>query len=1557
MKEFRARIVAELDTAELEQRLKKVLGKNYKLTIESTKAKEDINAFGDTITKTEKKTSSFGSTLKNALHIGSAAALVAKGISLIRTAANKAVETVKSLNQSLTDLRIVTNKGNVEATQIMDSYNAMGQKLGATTSEIADSGIAWLRQGKSISEANELITESTKLAKIGMLDNANATKYLTSALNGYRLESEQASSVVDKLSKLDSAAAITAGGLAEGMSQTASTANDLGISMDRLIGYLSTIGATTQGSMSSIGQALKTIFSRMSNVKLGKVEFTDDDGTTESLSDVESTLSKLGIKLRENNNEFRDFGSVLDEVGLKWTNYSSVQQAAITKAFAGVRQGENFRVLMNNYEQAIKYMNLSADSAGAAEEKFSAYTDSIEAKSKTLQAAFEGLATNSISDDTVKNIIEATTAMVKFVDETNLLKGVVTGGFTVGLIKGFTLLKTGISAASIKLNQFSAALKLVKSGNLGQAEIQQLAHLTADLSHNQLKAVLSSKALTAEQRIAILTAQGLSRSEAEAALSSMGLAAAEGTAAGATRTFSGALKGLWATIKANPIGVIFTAISAAAMVFQSYNDSVKQMQENAVNALNETNEHIKNVESSLKAYYELDSSATDKEKTDALKAVIEQLNNKTTALKNATEAEEGYADAVKESAIADYEEAARTAKDSRITAQDKLNDNNWSLNSQGKTREIFGGNDDIYNDYIKPLIEASDKIYTRIVPATQAVEISYKSISGNAEEQARGYLEYYNALLEVQTRLRDKAEELGKDGDKILESESYKGLSAILNDETFKPAVDNYLNAYASEIYSRAIAENGIPETIADFNKLKSVMLEQAGDCTLLAKAVTDKLNSAYGNLANTAAETASKIENTNFTIDTETFKNQVKELADEINSITKAYDSLNGIVEDYNTNGNFTMGNLETLAELGDDYVNCLFNENGQLQLNKESFVNLAKAKVEDIRYSMLENAISQINALSKEDEAAAADDLADSTKTLTEKTLMLAAAQKLAEGVSPDKIKSIIDTYSHWNAVIDSVIDGLDHNTDATFNLKQASDKLKDSLNAEKDSLEQSKKALENQKKALETTKSGYENAMDSIKTLIDWTKKYITQTKEDEIKALENKRNAVDDNIAKQKELLQAERDRAKAEQEIADKQNTVAKDTLSAAVAGLDDSSAGRKAKKRADEKLTESRKDLTDYLSDYEYEQRIDELDKLKEENDKYYNSQIDSIKSFLDNEVALYKAACDMIDTDSGELYGYLFRYSQQYTTTTEAEFNHMWTSAQSAMQEYNSANLGTFDLMNNLQGRIYEVDTAIDTVADGISAYESRIQGVQDKLTNLSNAAVTAMNDIAAAIRAEDKWKEVQAYKPKWYYNWQGAKYNSIEENRDNAIADILHQISNKYGGVYPASASTIYGTIKHYATGTKSAKGGVSEIDENGEIETLMKKTPQGNYVIMDKGDKVFTKDQTDRLHQLSDMTEEELFGDYLKTQKMLKQFDFTDSTPYTALLSTIADSDSSPITNNFENIKNAVNNNVEIHNHIQGNIDNATLQKLDRQEKERYEKFKNQFMLEILREKNNI
>ena len=61
-----------------------------------------------------------------------------------------------------------------------------------------------------------------------------------------------------------------------------------------------------------------------------------------------------------------------------------------------------------------------------------------------------------------------------------------------------------------------------------------------------------------------------------------------------------------------------------------------------------------------------------------------------------------------------------------------------------------------------------------------------------------------------------------------------------------------------------------------------------------------------------------------------------------------------------------------------------------------------------------------------------------------------------------------------------------------------------------------------------------------------------------------------------------------------------------------------------------------------------------------------------------------------MIDSDTGTLYSNLWNnYVYPYTTQTRAEYNHMWNSAQTALQQYGSAHQGIFALMNNLQENI----------------------------------------------------------------------------------------------------------------------------------------------------------------------------------------------------------------------------------------------------------------------------
>lgn len=164
-------------------------------------------------------------------------------------------------------------------------------------------------------------------------------------------------------------------------------------------------------------------------------------------NDVEKVLGKLGIKLRDNKDTFKDFGIVLDEIGSKWNGFTKVEQNAISVAISGVRNRENFLVLMNNYGKALEYAGVSANSSGTAMKKFEAYQDSIEAKSKKFTATLEGLSSAFVDSDLVKGILD--------IGSTGL------SGLTK-LIDKFGTIPTVVGAATLALGLFNKNIGIIK---------------------------------------------------------------------------------------------------------------------------------------------------------------------------------------------------------------------------------------------------------------------------------------------------------------------------------------------------------------------------------------------------------------------------------------------------------------------------------------------------------------------------------------------------------------------------------------------------------------------------------------------------------------------------------------------------------------------------------------------------------------------------------------------------------------------------------------------------------------------------------------------------------------------------------------------------------------------------------------------------------------------------------------------------------------------------------------------------------------------------------------
>lgn len=592
------------------------------------------------------------------------------------------------------------------------------------------------------------------------------------------------------------------------------------------------------------------------------------------------------------------------------------------------------------------------------------------------------------------------------------------------------------------------------------------------------------------------------------------------------------------------------------------------------------------------------------------------------------------------------------------------------------------------------------------------------------------------------------------------------------------------------------------------------------------------------------------------------TFKVSTEDATKKVTSVLSAFKAVKTAINEYNENGKLSFDTLEAVLSLDDSYINLLVNEQGELDLTSEKFRDLAKAQLERLKASYLQEAIDEVGKLKNETQALAylqksQDSAAKSATNLADKkwkeAYATAAAKDAEQGTGTLYQQTVIQAESAWRkkaALIDSYASSLGDLSTSTDEATSASEKYKKQIEKEEKALEKSKDALEKKKEALEDTKSGYEDALSAIESLVDWTEKYIKQTKQDEIDTLQERKDKIDELIEKKQELLDKEKEEADFNKQLKEKENAVASNALSAAITGLDDSSAGKKAHKENVDDLVESREDLYDYLSDYQYDTRKEALDKLKEETDKHYDDEIQTIQDFLNNEVSLHRAACNMIDNDNGTLYNNLLWYCQNYTTTTEAEFNHMWQSAQSALYEYGTAQLNVMDLMNTLQSRIYDVDSTIANVTGSIDNYTSRIDSLKQKIDELGNSAQTTKAKIdSVKIRPSS----ITGHGYKITYN--GKVYKTNLTNKEDAETYFISQISKDWYGGRALPAGSLWSKMKAYASGTKSAKGGLSIVDEEGiGSELIPTSLGNGRYTILPQGNPVFSKAMTNELFEFA-------------------------------------------------------------------------------------------------------
>ena len=418
--------------------------------------------------------------------------------------ARSAYEFYKSLDSALNEIYVVSNLSSNAVNGLKSNFINMAKETGMALDDVTRSAVLFYQQGLNTEEVMEMTEVTSEFAKVAGIDATDAADKLTAAVNGYCLAAEDAALVADKFNKVAAASAADINELSTAFSKAAAQANQAGVGMDNYLAYIATMVEATREAPENIGTSLKTIMSRMQQVKEGGVT---EDGESD-INKVETALKSVNVRLRDSEGELRNLEDVLGELGPKWNSLNRNTQAYLGTIIAGTRQQSRFITLMQNWDRVLELSEDSANSAGQQALMHAKAMDSIASKAEQLQVAWQEFVSNLASSELFKGAISGLTKLLNL--------------FNNGR-KPLSLLTIGVALLSKKMNELQKPIanKITEmfggkvKGEAGKLSFKNTAERDIALEENEEMLKVQMQ-ITQEKHNQLLTAMRMKDLDAQA---------------------------------------------------------------------------------------------------------------------------------------------------------------------------------------------------------------------------------------------------------------------------------------------------------------------------------------------------------------------------------------------------------------------------------------------------------------------------------------------------------------------------------------------------------------------------------------------------------------------------------------------------------------------------------------------------------------------------------------------------------------------------------------------------------------------------------------------------------------------------------------------------------------------------------------------------------------------------------------------------------------------------------------------------------------------------------
>ncbi len=590
-------------------------------------------------------------------------------------------------------------------------------------------------------------------------------------------------------------------------------------------------------------------------------------------------------------------------------------------------------------------------------------------------------------------------------------------------------------------------------------------------SLSTLKMAISQTKLNEEQIRAILVSNGLQGELLETTTAELtqittnnAMTVSENAATTATARFSYAVKGLGASFKAFLVAhPVLTAIAAIGVTVYT----VTKIIDACTTSFDELKEEISELKQEIS-----DSESEIEDISSQLKDVNQKIKD-IQSLGTPTFTEEGELKNLQKQKT-ELENLYNIEKARHELAQKKLEDTAQeylSKTSESKYKTVSYTQKKVQNG------QFVDVSYTKAAYTTQLEEMKaaasemrkqqkiidqLNSDYNNLDETSNKEDKEYKKNLEEAENARDKAKEtalnIQKEAQEQVEgldesSKSYQQVfeaSQYLSDQI--AFMNNDIKSLSSEGKKSYFKQNvsfDDKETKQEFNKfvdeLSDEELELLLDVSIDEDSTIDEIKGNLGKVVDIVQEEIARnsesISFTNiFSLKTESGEaTALSNLKDNINEITTAYQALSEATEEYRTTGSLSFSTIEKLMESGDEWLNYLTVENGQLRINEQAYYDMAQAKLYELKVQALQNLSEQVKGLQNTRDAmkwveTQNYDTADSYKTLASEvmneTITELNAKKALAKTDAEKSywQDTIDMYQQRAEQIDKMFDSVD-------------------------------------------------------------------------------------------------------------------------------------------------------------------------------------------------------------------------------------------------------------------------------------------------------------------------------------------------------------------------------------------------------------------------------------------------------------------------------------------------------------------------------------------------